>query len=169
MVYVMKGYKLPLRATVDPGLNQTVSQYKWSLDGIIVTNNTSVNNNVYSYLLDTSLLSVGKHIVSFYASNACGKDLTVTIEVNVTEVYKMDMTVVVDKPVVDVSITVNQTLKGTIKVTAKDQSGNPVLGLNIVIKDTLKNPIPGLTAVTDANGLASIPDILYGTYILSYG
>ena len=59
MITVIKGTIVKIQATVNPGLNQTVSSYHWYLDNIQI-----VNNN-YIYQLNTSQLSIEKHTVKF--------------------------------------------------------------------------------------------------------
>ena len=161
MITVLKGTIIKIQATVNPGLNQTVSSYHWYLDNVQI-----VNNN-YIYQLNTSQLSIGKHTVKFEAFNTCENSNSKLLEINIIEGNKMDINVTINQPVVNVPVTLN--LSGTANVTVKDQLTNPVTGVSVIVKTTAGIPVPGLSTTTDILGVASILNIPYGNYILTVG
>ena len=63
---IPKGGTIQAIATVDPGSNQTVSVYQWTLDGTVLPDNSA------NITIDTSNLSLGAHTLLLSAQNSCG-------------------------------------------------------------------------------------------------
>lgn len=63
---IPQGSVIQAISTVDPGLNQTVSVYQWTLDVTVLPVNTA-NITIYTYNL-----SLGEHTLLLSAQNSCG-------------------------------------------------------------------------------------------------
>jgi hypothetical protein len=63
---IIKGNIIQVISTVNPGLNQTVSVYKWTLDATVLPDNSA------NITINTSSLSLGAHTLLLSAQNSCG-------------------------------------------------------------------------------------------------
>ncbi len=63
---IPKGSTIQAISTVDPGSNQTVSTYKWTLDVTVLPDNSA------NITINTSSLSLGAHTLLLSAQNSCG-------------------------------------------------------------------------------------------------
>ncbi len=63
---ITKGSTIQAISSVDPGLNQTVSVYQWTLDSTVLSYTSA------SITIDTSNLSLGAHTLLLSAQNSCG-------------------------------------------------------------------------------------------------
>lgn len=152
MIYWLKSNPIKLQATVDPGLNQTVSEIKWMMNGVIIQT-SPVQAQIE---IDTTNLS-GEQKISVIAKNACGNSSDEQYKIfNIleTSMYK-DVTVVINQPVVNVNVVMDFT--GTINVTVTDPLNQPVQGATVQI--TALN----MSTTTDATGKAVLPNVPYST------
>lgn len=150
---IIKNTTLNIQAIVEPGANRTVKNYNWFLDGI------DLQHNSYTLALDTTPLEIGLHVVLFKATNSCGSAGDAQLQFDLIEVNKMEKTVniVVDQPIVLVTIVLNYTGAADVTVT---NGVNPVAGATLDVDD-----IPtGIS--TGVDGKASIPNIPYGAHTL---
>lgn len=153
MIYWHKGIPINLISTIDPGLNQTTVDIKWMMNGVAIPTQP-IQEQI---TIDTSSLA-GEYRISVLAKNSCGnwsdeyyKDF------NIMEVTTMEknIDVLVDKPVTDVSVTMDFT--GTVNVTVLDQLNRPVEGATVQIVAL------GMTQTTDVTGKAILLNVPYGT------
>ncbi len=63
---IPKGSIIQAISSVDPGLNQTVSVYQWTLDGTVLPYNSA------NITIDTSTLNLEAHTLLLNAQNSCG-------------------------------------------------------------------------------------------------
>lgn len=155
MIYWHKGDPINLKATVDPGADQTTSEIKWYLNEVLIPT-MPLQDQV---TIDTSTLS-GEYKISIIVKNSCGntsdeyyKTFFITEENMIKEI-----TVVVDKPVVNVTVVMDYT--GTINVTVTDPLNRPVQGATVQIVAL------NMTATTDATGKATLTNVPYSTQIV---
>jgi len=158
MTYIFTKNKiLTLNATVIPQNNITIKIYEWTINNLIIPENSDL------VTINTNNLILGENIISLRVLNSCNlwsKYVTKIINViNETEpipdeVINMEQisTITVDKPIINVDVTIM--LKGTVIVTVKDPLGNVIPNATAVI-DTVSE-------ITNTSGIATLNEIDYG-------
>jgi len=86
LILITKGNKLTIQANVDPGKDQQIESKKWYIDNILQDNDT------LTLIVDTSTLSIGKHIIKLDVTNDCGSVGTLSADIlvedeNMIEIY----------------------------------------------------------------------------------
>ena len=107
MIYWHKGNPINLQATVDPGVNQTTVEIKWFINGVQIQT-TPLQTQI---TIDTTPLS-GEYKISVIAKNECGNvsdEYYETFYITETPITK-EISVIVDKPIVNVNIPINMEL-----------------------------------------------------------
>ena len=93
---IPKGSIIQAISTVYPGLNQTVSVYQWTLDGIVLPYNSA------SITIDTSTLNLGAHTLLLNAQNSCGNWGSYSQSFNIIESVMGNISFVSSPPGADI-------------------------------------------------------------------
>ena len=148
-----KGNPINLQAIMNPGENQTTLEIKWYDNNILIPT-TPLQQNL---TIDTTTLNIGEHKISITAKNDCGNESDEYYETFfITEENMIkEITVVIDKPIVNVTVVMDYT--GTVNVTVTDPLNTPVQGATVEIVAL------SMSATTDATGKATLPNVPYST------
>jgi len=138
-----------LKATADPGgAGYTISNYEWTVDGVISANNTDTL---------AVALSPGSHTVALRVQNSCGSWSPSYTQIIQGGSMQQTFPIVVNQPTV--SQTVVMKFTATVIITVTDGNNKPIPNATCVIGT--------VSAVTDANGVATLNNIPYGNQTLT--